>query len=179
MKTPILNLILAIFAAAALPASAAEPVYLQLSMNGTQIEGEPSRVAIGGEDVSGMIECFATEHEMFDGDSSSRFRLAIGAFKIVKTLDKATPLLAQAMAQQHLGQAVFHFFRSSPGTGEIEEFLTITLENVRIVSVRTYVPNTLDPATGNSPPLEEVQFAFGSIEIAHSDGTSATISPTP
>jgi type VI secretion system secreted protein Hcp len=168
-------LLLAFFLA--LPANGAFNTYLTLRLGEIDIEGETSINIVGGDNVTNMIECFATEYEMFNADPApNAFRPSFGTFKLVKRLDKATPLLAHAFAQQTVGEAVFQIYGVNPEDGATRREFTITLENARISSVRMWSPNSIDPHLSHIPRMEEIQIRFSSMEI-HSNvgGTSAVI----
>lgn len=170
------HLIVALSLALGLPASGAMNVYLTLKLGGTEIQGEPVMQSIAADDVSEMIECFAVEHEMFAvTDSRGTSRPSHGAYKFVKRIDKATPLLAQAFAQQAVGDAVFRFYGHDRDSGETRRELTVSLQNAQVVSVRTWSPSTVDSATANAPPMEEIQLRYTGIDIQSSAGTSTSI----
>ncbi len=168
-------LILAFFLA--LPANGAHFAYLTLRLGEIDIEGHTSTNAIGGDIVDNMIECLAAEYEMFNADPApNAFRPSFGTFKFIKRLDKATPLLAHAFAQETLGEAVFRFYGTNPEDGSTRREFTITLENARIASVRIWSPSVIDPQLANAPAMEEIQIRFSSMEIkSNVGGTSAVI----
>lgn len=159
-----------------LPAGAALNVYLELTLNGIAIEGEPATVSVGGVDVSTHIECFAAEHEMFKSSSGGvGSRIQHGPFKITKAVDKASPLLAQGLALNQTGSAKFRFFRNDPDTGETVHYYTVELKNVQIASIRTWSPSTKDPAALSLPYLEEIQFTYTEITIRHEVASTETV----
>src|SRR5436190_23591115 len=108
-------------------ARAAESVFLVLTMNGVVIQGETLQTG-GGRDNN--IECISLESEFFRPAGS---RDAVHRpVKIVKRIDKSTPLLAKSLDAEETGTAVFKFYRPNPnGNGTTEQFFTITLEGVR------------------------------------------------
>ncbi len=178
-------LLIAAFVLAWLPfsASANLPVYLELQINGADIEGEPVQATIGGDDVSKLIECIAMEHEVYVPVSSGGHTSGApvpGTIKIVKRVDKATPLLLQGLAQGQIAEAEFHGYDNDPDSGETRRRFTITLTGGKIVSVRRWRPNILDPAAANMPHMEEVQFTFQTMTYRDDVGkTEYSFEPSP
>ncbi|WP_193212851.1 type VI secretion system tube protein TssD [Luteolibacter marinus] len=169
MKTLLLSLFLL------LPCSlhAALNGYLELTVGGNTIVGDATITTMGGTDVSEMLEVVAFRHELIRTSSQA---LTHKGFTLVKRLDKSTPLLAQALANNATGEAVLHLFRRNSDTGEIEEYLTYTLQNCQFVRVQPWKPNTLDPDTAASPDLEEITLSYQSITIESSSGNTVSIS---
>lgn len=155
---------------------AAFNAYMTLTCNGSDIPGESSVQSAGGVDVSNDIEVFA-----FGLNVSADFDSATGQIsgrrsykpvRILKRVDKATPLILQALAENQNCEAAIRFFRLNPISGQTEHYYTITLQQARIVSMMPSLPSTIDPASANLPMTEAVSIAFGIINTAHQiDGT--------
>jgi type VI secretion system secreted protein Hcp len=162
MKLPLLVLtFVAASLAPALPAHAAESVHLYLTMNGQTIPGESTQKSLGRD---GSIECLYYEQKTQAGH---RFDPMI----IRKRIDIASPMLARAMGEGQSGDAVFKFFRPNPnGDGTTQQFYTVTLLKARITAVRQISPDTIDPASVNNPPQEEVTFAYAGIRVEYIGG---------
>ncbi len=143
--------------------------YLTLTLNGEDVAGESTLQEIGGVDVSGSIECVAFNHEVF---ASGGGRKTHGPVKIVKRVDKSSPLLYQGFDQNQTATAAFKFFRLNSDSGETEHHYTITLVNARISSIRHWFPNTLDPAGAALPQMEEISFIYQSIIITSETGST-------
>ncbi len=153
-------------------ARAAETVHLTLTMNDIVIQGESSQLSL---DRANTIECLSLESEFFRPAGS---RDAVHRpVKIVKRIDKSTPLLARSLDAEETGTAVFRFFRPNPtGDGTTEQFFTITLGGVRIASDRILIPSTITQATATSPPMEEVTFTYTTIKLTYtSNGAEAEL----
>ena len=86
-------------------------------------------------------------------------RRQYGPLLIRKRIDKASPLIAKALIQNSVVDAVFKFFRTKDD-GTLEQFYTTQIRQARIASFSQYVPDVLEPATASEPPLEEVTFVF-------------------
>jgi type VI protein secretion system component Hcp len=63
------------------------------------------------------------------------------------------------------GSGTFRFFRPDPNSGMTQQFLTVTLADVRVKSHRILLPNTQVAATAAQPVLEEVTLSYSSITI--------------
>ncbi len=87
-----------------------------------------------------------------------------------KRIDRATPLLAQALAENRKLEAVFKFYRPSPaGDGTTEQFFSIELKNAFIQSA------ALSAHVGTNSlavdhPMEEISFVYGDVEWTYADG---------
>lgn len=150
----------------------AEPVHLKLKANGSDIKGESTVTSLGRADT---IECLAYEQavhaprEMTTGVATGRRDYQ--PLRILKRIDKASPLIYKALRANHAIEAEFLFFRPSPkGDGTTEQFYTVKITKANIASVRDYVPNVNDAQASNQPPLEEVTFRFGNIKWVFTDG---------
>jgi len=158
--------------------STALNAYLELQLNGTAIAGDTTVVSMGGVDVSDHIECIAFNHEVFVTGTSSR--RTHGPIKIVKRVDKSSPLLYMGFGQNQSAELTFRFFRLNPDEGTTEHYYTITLQNARIAGIRHWFPNTTDPAGANLPQMEEVSFIYQTITITHEiGGTEVTLNVAP
>lgn len=144
-----------------LSASAAENTHLTLTLNGTTIEGDSTIISLGREDT---IECFSFSQSGFTSTDRGSATRNYRPITIRKRIDKASPLLMQAWAQNHQGTAVFRFYRPNQNTGQTEHHYTIELSFARITAVSTTLPDTLDPDTASLPQLEIVSFEFDQIE---------------
>jgi type VI secretion system secreted protein Hcp len=161
---------------AATPAFAAETVHLTLKIEGQVVKGESTQASLGRADT---IECVSLEQAVQGGEKVQHSPL-----KCVKRVDKSSPLLIRALIERQKVEALFKFYRPNPtGDGTTEQFYTIELKNARITGYRMWVPNTIDPASSNNPPLEEVTFSFQAIAFTYvnggiaysSDGSSGSV----
>jgi len=146
-----------------------EPVALFLTINGVQVQGESEETSLGRAQ---SIEC-VHYHQAIDtpseiGTGKGMARRQYGPLLIRKRVDKASPLIARALIQNSVVDAVFKFFRTRQD-GTLEQFYTTQIRQARIASFSQYVPDVLEPATASEPPLEEVTFVFQSIEWTHSN----------
>lgn len=150
----------------------AETVHLFLKANGKDIKGESTQESLGRKD---SIECVgydqsvSTAREAGTGMMTGRRQYA--PLKILKRIDKASPLIMKALTNNEKIDGVFKFFRPNPtGDGTTEQFYTVSIKNGNVASVKELVNNTLDPDTVNNPPLEEVTFVFQDINWTFMNG---------
>ena len=96
-------------------------------------------------------------------------------FVLLKEIDKATPLLMQALVTNELLTVKFEFYRPNPeGDGTEEQFYMIELEGANLISFNGELPNTLGKETSAYPPLESLQLAYRKIIVTYqTDGVSA------
>lgn len=81
--------------------------------------------------------------------------------RIVKTMDKASPKIAQACANNEIWPLVeFKMYKIDPGLGEFHYF-TYTLTDARIVSI---APITAGSSQGMAAQMEEVMFTYRKIK---------------
>ena len=101
------------------------------------------------------------------GSISSGARVTVTAehedFVVVKGLDKASPKLAlDCCKAQHIPSVRVELCRAS---GDRETFMVYLMEDVIVSSVRT----SGSVLTGEPVPVEEVSFAYGSIEWTYTE----------
>ena len=146
----------------------AESIALYLKINGADIAGESSVESSAGVDRSKSIECFAFSCEALTPRDLSSGRSSVSArqlqpIHLTKKIDKASPLLYQALCQNQTVTGEIKFFRSNPDSGSQEHFFTIKFEHGRITSVKQQVQDTFDKNFANLPPIEVFAVAYGKI----------------
>ena len=140
-------------------------VHLYLTANGTKIDGDST---IESLDRADSIECLSFEDSVRTAREASS-GLASGErtyepIRIMKRIDKSSPLLAKALCNNEVIEATYKFFRPSPaGDGSTEQYFTVVISEGRIGSITRVSPDVIDPASANAPPTEEVTFVFGRI----------------
>lgn len=90
--------------------------------------------------------------------------VAIPPVKIRKPIDKATPLLAQALAQNEKLECVFSFYRAA-SYGSNECYFKIILKDAIINNITFLYPNAI--ICNEVLPYESVSFKFASIVREH------------
>ena len=149
----------------------AESVHLYLKSNGTDIKGESTQTSMGRAD---SIECLYFEDSVRTarekGSGQATGRRTYEPVRILKRIDKSSPLLAKALCNNEKVDGTFKFFRPNEDTGETEHFFTVEIEKGRIAGIKRVSPNVIDPAAAAEPPTEEVSFVFHTITWTYEDG---------
>lgn len=133
----------------------AQPAYLWLTLDGNEIEGEPSVTSM---DRHSTIECLSFQYGLvqpFDKDSgASSAKQQHRQVTIQKAWDKASPQLLNGLAKGKRAEATFKFYRPQ-ADGTEGHFYTVKLEDAFISSV------IQESDTDSSlHELEEVKFVF-------------------
>jgi type VI secretion system secreted protein Hcp len=151
-----------------------QPGYMKIQIEGNDIVGESTVTSMERE---GSIEVLAVSHKVsVPASAATGIRSGApqyGVFTISKRIDKATPLLVDALAMnKNVNSVEIRFFRPSPGgAGAEEHYYTILMENCRIAEINTILPMVTDPAYGNHYQLmEQVSFTYNRITVTYENG---------
>ncbi len=159
-----------VIASAPVMTPAAETVHAYLKANGVDIQGESTQTSLGR---ANSIECvgFFTALQRSAGGAVTGGRLTCK-----KRIDKASPLLINALVQNTPVEGAFKFFRPNPtGDGTTEQFYTIQVgTGSSIVSVEQVNPDTIDAATAAAPPLESFTIQASGLIFTYTNGGVAT-----
>ncbi len=150
----------------------AETVHLYLKANGKDVKGDSTQESLGRKD---SIECVSYEQGVQTareaGTGMMTGRRQYQPLKILKRIDKASPLLYKALTQNENIEGTFKFFRPNPtGDGTTEQFFTVAIKEGNVAAIREVVNNTLDKALVDYPPMEEVTFVFRTINWTYTNG---------
>ena len=158
--------------------NAALNAYMTLTCGGTEIQGDPPGITnFGGVDVSTMIEVYAVglnvsvARESTSGSLSGK--RSYKPIRLLKRVDKSTPLIVQALAENQSCDAIIRLFDVDPDSGVTRHFFTITITQGRIAALMPVVPSTLDAATASAPISESLSIAFGTIGFESETGSTA------
>lgn len=141
------------------------------------INGAKTGDVKGGVKQSGhedQIEVLALSHSILvptDVHSGQIFgRRQHKPFIITKALDKATPLLYQMMCTgENIKKATLVFNKVGPTGGEVK-FFTYTLEDAKIIEIKSVLHNVKDKSLDYLPHLEEVSLSYRKINWEIADG---------
>jgi type VI secretion system secreted protein Hcp len=149
-------------------AGAAEPVYLFLKAQNASVQGEVAR-----KGLENSIEVLSYEQGVHVArDTSSGMatgRRQYEPIKIVKRIDRSSPLLLKALTQNQVVEGSFRFYRPGPG-GTLQQFYTVEIAQGRVASVKQMSPDVMSPESQRLPALEEVTFVFNTIRWTFTDG---------
>jgi len=144
-------------------------VHLFLKANGQDVQGDSSITSMGREN---SIECLSffdsvrTAREASSGMASGE--RTYEPVKILKRIDKSSPLLFKALTNNEVIEGQFKFYRPNPaGDGTTQHFYTVEIQEGRIATITRESPDVIDPASATSPPTEEVSFVFGYIRMCY------------
>lgn len=89
--------------------------------------------------------------------------------------DKASPILRTMLStNENLTSVEIQFWtpqiRAATGTGAEVNYMTIKLTNANIASIKTTMPNVLDPSLAKYPVMDEIAFTYQSITMTYTDG---------
>lgn len=143
----------------------AESVHLYLTANGAEIKSDSTQTSLGRE---GSIECVFFEDSVRTarekGSGMATGRRTYEPLRVLTRIGPHSPLVAKALCNNEVIEGTFKFFRPNPaGDGTTEQFFTVKIEEGRVASITRRVPNCIDPASSQEPPLEEIAFVFHTI----------------
>ena len=93
------------------------------------------------------------------------------ALRMIKPVDKSSPLLGKAITENECLTCDFSFYRTNR-MGMNECYYKVKLINARITSIHLQVPHTIDDSEGQ--PEETIDLSYESINWEHcTAGTSA------
>jgi len=90
--------------------------------------------------------------------------IAMQPLEIRKPIDKATPLLAQALGENEKLECIFSFYRTASYGGN-EFYFKMTLKDAIINNINFFHPNAI--SHNETQPYEGVSFKFASIMWEH------------
>jgi len=162
----------------------AVPAFMRISgtTQGPITKGASSSDSIGNHAVEDHVdECRILEikHNVFkpaDPHSGQPTGQRVHEPLIVtKLMDKASPLLYNALASgETLTEVEMKFYRTS-AAGSLEHYATWLLNSAIIVGMRAVMPNILDRSFEQYGQLEEVSFSYAAITWSQIvAGTEAT-----
>jgi type VI secretion system secreted protein Hcp len=142
----------------------AEPIRAMLTVNGA---------AVPGDGPGGSILILGFEHEVVSPRDAATGQ-ATGArqykpVRLVKAIDKTTPLLFQALAQNRNCNLELKFYRKD-ASNQAVHYYTITLTNANVSGIREWKPNIRDLSADRAGDLEEVSFVYHTITFTYVEG---------
>jgi type VI secretion system secreted protein Hcp len=150
----------------------AETVHLFLKIRGNDVKGESTQTSLGRD---GSIECIAYEQGVITAREAATntvtARRQFSPLKIVKRMDRSSPLLLKALSETATVAGVFKFYRPNPsGDGTTEQFYSVEFGDGKVASVKQFVNLTTRQESAGDPPLEEITFVFSTITWTYNNG---------
>ena len=97
-------------------------------------------------------------------------------FRVVKYLNKGTPLLTKAFAAGETFAAITIDIWTPTATGAELKLISYTLKKASIVSVRPWMPNKQDSAAAAYTTAEEIAFVYQTLTVTYpNEGIETTI----
>ncbi len=142
--------------------AAPSPAYMWVTgQNQGDIEGS---VTIGG--IEGAVKVYAMEHKVSiptDDRGAPTGTRVHGPLTITKELDKASPLLHQALSTgERLSDIELRFFRTT-SSGAEEHYYTVKLKDAMIISINSRFSNANEEGSGELGYMEDVSFVYDKI----------------
>jgi type VI secretion system secreted protein Hcp len=148
---------------------------ISLTLTGTvqgAIQGDNTQSTLGREntiEVLSLTQALRGAFERATGRATGHRYYEPITF--VKRIDRSSPKLRKALTTNEVVSGTFKWFRPNPdGSGTTEQFFTITFSDGRVVGAEAQLRDTLDPATANLPPLEEIKLVFNTISWEFTNG---------
>jgi type VI secretion system secreted protein Hcp len=84
-------------------------------------------------------------------------------YTVTKQIDEASPKLFQALCQgEQFSDVTINWYRTTKD-GKEEKYFTTKMEKAIIVSIRTWMPEVLDPTQSQLGHMEDVSFTYEKI----------------
>ncbi|HAM72789.1 MAG TPA: hypothetical protein DCM86_14200 [Verrucomicrobiales bacterium] len=179
MKTMLRSLLLALVVASGLTSSsqaqsASTPQStLLMSIKGGSIQGDlTGEVTQKGREGQHMLQACTHEISVVRDPASG---LPTGKrqhqpFRVVKLLNKSSPLLLQSMVVGETIAAVTIDVWNVAPTGIETKLMSYVLRGAQVASVRPWTPNKQDSSASGYAPAEEVAFTYKTITITYWNG---------
>ncbi len=92
------------------------------------------------------------------------------AIQLTKLVDKSSPLLYNSLATNEVLERVEISYHRQSATGVLEHFMTTTLEQAQISTIRHILPDVLNKEMEHYGQIEEVSISYAKIIIEHVAG---------
>lgn len=147
------------------------PAYMTLKDDsGGDVKGS---VEIGGRE--GTVEVMEFHHDLHIPTDPHNGRLTgvrmHSPARVIKAYDASSPYLYKACCEGQTFMEVTIDWYNIDDTGTEVIYFTHKLENVKVASVRAYMPNTKEPSKERYTHLEEVALVYGKITWTYADGS--------
>lgn len=143
--------------------------YAQVTLNGTAIDGDVTSTEFGGVDVSsGHIEVvefsFGMSTPLDQAAGMARTgRRVYSPLVLRKRIDRATPLLYQALVQNQVVTGGLKVFDTNPDDGTTQHRFTYAFGQARVSAIEDVSPSVFDNVA--VPALERVTLTLNDITI--------------
>lgn len=147
---------------AAVPAQAALNAYAELTLDGVPLDGDVTQATIGGVDVSANhLEIY--RYDQLNALAEKGKGTVVGPLTLLKRIDRASPLLIQALLTKQRVAGTLKIFDNDPDTGETRLRYTVELVDGQVSAVEQTIPDAFDPEQATRPPLEVLRIEPGAL----------------
>lgn len=160
----------------------ADLAYMTVKIDGNDVsEGASNQDSIGTDYQEGdfenkiLLRSFSQiVKQSFDPRSGAPKAASCEPVEITKQVDKTTPLLYQAWAQnQKCEEVVIELYRKEEGAFS-EPFFKITLTDAYVTHMETVMPDRFNHGKDDTPHYDRVQFTFATIDWEHLKASTAS-----
>lgn len=143
--------------------------YIKIKANGSDLAGSSVDTKDHGDfcDVITFEMGSEVNRELTTGRATGRRQHK--PLVVVKPLDKASPLLFQALVQNQVIEAELELWRDKPKGGGREKYYTYELTEGRVVGIEQFAPED-DSPLANRGTMERLSISFQKIVVTWQDG---------
>lgn len=157
--------------------------YIHMMSQGSALPGRPDVPGIGGVDLEEHTRVLSMYYDFTVGDGGTAIRDAarsqVSPVTIVKTVDLISPMLQEAMDENHRIDALIRVFANGPESegGVVFQSHNITLVQARIVGIRVELPAYTfgAPEMFGQQPLEVLQQPLERVSLLPFQLTSTSL----
>ena len=137
-----------------------------------EVEGIPGGCQVSGREDT--LEILQFDHKLHiptdPKDGTVAGARVHGLFTVLKNYDKSSPELFKRLCNgTAIPKITLRWYTITP-EGDETVYFTHTLENARVVKMRSWMPNILDAITERYKHMEEVMFQYEKITWKYEDG---------
>lgn len=143
--------------------------YLKVKANGNDIAGSSVDTKSHGDWCDVVTYEMGAEVNLDRISGQATGRRQHKPLTVVKPLDKASPMLFQALVQNQEIEATLEFWRDKRGSGGREKYYTYKITKGRVVALSQFAADDEDPKS-NKGAQEKVSFVFDKIIVTWVDG---------
>lgn len=149
----------------------AQTIALFLKLSGNDVQGDNPQTTGGrANSIEVLSWSWAAEAPLSASGLAAGQRI-MGEVKFVQRIDKSTPLLFKGFTNNEVALGLFKFYRPNPtGDGTTEQFFTFLGEQGKITSLNNWLPDAINPATANMPPLVQFTMRFNKVTQTYENG---------
>jgi type VI secretion system secreted protein Hcp len=145
------------------------PAFLELMLAGQSVGGDATQAGREG-DIEVLYYRQMAGVTAPGQAGSQRGQRTFEPIVFRKRIDKASPLIQKALANNEAADGTIRFFRTEATTGTAEQFYTVEFSG-RVTTVEQYLPEVF--MTGGEAavqPLEQISISYDQLTFTFEDG---------